>query len=538
MLNRLFSGFGGRRRAAERARAKGEVGAFLAEGAARYREHRLADAERCFLHVLARDPCNADALNLLGAIAHGRLDYESALDYYQSALRFAPGRAILHENAGLALGDLGRLDEALAAFRRALELDPGNARCGRNRLYLERAHPSVDEEECFSAHRAWAVRHVESRLPLPPVKGRCTDPDRRLRLAYLSGDFFAHAVSVFLEPLFAQRDRAAFELFCYRTVPEEDQVTQTYRSLADHWHDVFDLSDDALAQLIRSHEIDILVDLAGITEGSRAFAVGMRPAPVQIGYLGYLGSTGMSAIDHRITDAYADPPGHSERFHTEHLLRLPRTQWVYTPHPRMPEPQPVPDAGPVTFCSYHRLTKLHTAQLALWAELLARIPDSRLEMVDIPSDEVRERVLAPFLARGIAAERVVTHARLDRVGYWELIQRMHLALDAYPYNGGASTCDVLWMGVPVITRAGRHGFSRSGASILGVLGLPQLVATSDVELLAIAMRLAADRQELAALRRNLRERMSASPLRDPGGFMRDLESAYRHAWREYCTGTE
>jgi predicted O-linked N-acetylglucosamine transferase (SPINDLY family) len=534
MLSRLLSGWSGRRHAAAAQRTEHEVAALLAEGVALHHNDHLADAERRFLEVLIKDPRNAEALNLLGVVAHARLDYESALDYYQSALGIAPDTATFNENAGLALADLGRLDEALARHRRAHELDPGNTRCAANLLFLERVHPSANEQECFRAHLAWAARHAESRPRLPAVAGRCADPDRRLRLGYVSGDYFAHAVSVFLEPLFAHRDRTAFELYCYRTSHEDDEFTNRYRSLADHWDDVFALADDAFAELVRSHEIDILVDLAGITKGNRAAVIGRKPAPVQIGYLGYLGSTGIKAIDYRITDAFADPPGRSEHLHVEQLLRLPRTQWTYTPHSRMPEPLAAGNDGPVSFGSFHRLTKLHDAQLKLWAELLLRVPNARLELVDVPSDEVRDRVLAPFLARGISPNRIVTHPRLDRIRYWELVRRIHIGVDAYPYNGGASTCEVLWMGVPVVTRAGRHGFSRSGASILNVIGLPELVAESDAEYLEIAASLACDRQRLDDLRGSLRARMRSSPLLDAQGFMRDLEGAYRYAWRQYC----
>jgi len=540
MLSRLLSGWADRRRRGPRVPVGEGVEALLAEGVGLHRQDRLADAERCYLRVLAMDPRNADALNLLGAIAYARLEYETALDYFQSAAALAPAAALYHENVGLALGDLGRLDESLAALRRAHALDPASERIGANLLYLMRVHPGIDEEECFQAHRAWAAHHTETLPRLPLASGRCADPGRRLRLAYLSGDFRAHAVGAFLEPLFTHRDREAFEVFCYRTLREEDDRTARFRGLADGWHDAFDLADGAFAELIRAHGIDILVDLSGITRGHRAGALARKPAPVQIAYLGYLGSTGTSAIDYRITDAQADPSGHSERFHTERLLRLPRVQWAYTPDAAMPEPwsEPLlePGPGPIIFGSFHRRAKLHRDQLALWAELLARAPRTRIEIVDIASDDVRARVLEPFLARGVAPERIGTHARLERARYWELMRRTHLALDAYPYNGGATTCEALWMGVPVVSRAGRHGFSRSGASILNAIGLTELVAATDEEYLRIATQLATDGERLGALRRGLRDRMRASPLLDARGFMRDLEGAYRQAWRAHCAG--
>jgi predicted O-linked N-acetylglucosamine transferase (SPINDLY family) len=536
MLSRLLSGWTGRRRRDALAAAGESVDTLLAEGVRLHQQDRLAEAERCYLRAIAADPRNADASNLLGAIAYARLEYESALEYFETAASLAPTAAVYQENVGLALGDLGRLDESLAALRRAQALDPASERIGANLLYLMRVHPAVDEEECFQAHRAWATRHVESGPRLAPAAGRCADLERRLRIAYVSGDFRAHAVGAFLEPLFTHRDRDAFEVFCYRTLRAEDQRTARFRELADDWYDVFDLTDDAFAELIREHRIDILVDLSGITRGHRARALARKPAPVQIAYLGYLGSTATSAIDYRITDALADPPGHSERFHTERLLRLPRVQWAYMPDAAMREPLPEPDSGSITFGSFHRLAKLHGDQLALWAELLARVPGTRIEIVDVASADLRARVVEPFLARGVAPERVGTHARLERTRYWELMRRTHLALDAYPYNGGATTCEALWMGVPVVSRAGRHGFSRSGASILSAIGLPELVAASDVDYLRIGAALAADPERLGTLRRGLRDRMRASPLLDARGFMRDLEGAYRQAWRAHCAG--
>jgi predicted O-linked N-acetylglucosamine transferase (SPINDLY family) len=538
MLSRFLSGWAGRLGKSGPRHSEGEVEALLSKGMALQRRNHLAEAELCYLRILTTDPHNADALNLLGAAAYARLEHESALEYFQAALRLIPDAASYQENVGLALGDLGRLDESLAALRRAHELDPTSERIGANLLYLIRVHPAVDEEECFQAHRAWAARYTETLPRLPPATGRCADPGRRLRIAYVSGDFRAHAVGAFLEPLFTHRDREAFEVFCYRTLREKDDRTARFRGLADGWHDAFDLADDAFAELIRAHRIDILVDLSGITRGHRARALARKPAPVQIAYLGYLGSTATAAIDYRITDAHADPPRHSEQFHTERLLRLPRAQWAYTPDAAMPEPLSTPNPGPITFGSFHRLAKLHRDQLALWAELLARTPGTRIEIADIASDDVRARVLEPFLARAVAPERVGTHARLERARYWELMRRTHLALDAYPYNGGATTCEALWMGVPVVSRAGRHGFSRSGASILNAVGLPELVVASDADYLEVAAALAADRGRLGALRRGLRERMRASPLLDARGFMRDLEGAYRQAWRAHCAGGE
>jgi len=255
MLSRLLSGWTGRRGSNAPAPAGDDTETLLARGIGLHRQDRMAEAERCYLQVLAMDPRNADALNLLGAISYARLDHETALDYFQSAAALAPAAALYHENVGLALGDLGRLDESLAALRRAHELDPESERIGANLLYLMRVHPEIDEVECHLAHRAWAARHVDTVPRLAPATGRCADSERRLRIAYVSGDFRAHAVGEFLEPLFTHRNRDAFEVFCYRTLHAQDDRTERFRVLADGWHDVFELADDAFADLIRAHRI-------------------------------------------------------------------------------------------------------------------------------------------------------------------------------------------------------------------------------------------------------------------------------------------
>jgi predicted O-linked N-acetylglucosamine transferase (SPINDLY family) len=260
------------------------------------------------------------------------------------------------------------------------------------------------------------------------------------------------------------------------------------------------------------------------------------PAPVQISYLGYLASTGAQAIDYRITDARADPPGVADAWYTERLLRLPRSFWCFAPHADMPEPveRAAPDDAPLVFGAFNRLTKVRPALLQLWGQLLARVPDSELWILDVTSDEVHDRVVAAVAAAGVLPARIKTWSRLPAAPFWDRIRRADIALDTFPYNGGATTCECLWLGVPVVTRAGEMGFARSGASILGNAGLPELVAESDEQYLDIAAALAADRPRLRALQRGLRDRLRASPLLDAAGCMRDLEAAYRDVWRRAC----
>ncbi len=535
MLKAIFARLADPLRRDPRARAAA-VQAALEAGVQHARAKRNAEAERCFLEALRLEPRTPDALNLLGLLAFDRTHYDVALDYFREALRCGGEVADFERNLGMALQALGRDQEAEAAYRRALALAPQTLRFNVSLLFHLSQQAGTTPERLLAEHRACMARLLrdDQRLTVPPA--RFADPERRLRVGYLSGDFRMHAAAYFIEPLLVARDREAFEVFCYQTVSEADERTARMRPLADHWHDVSQLSDDALAALVFEHEVDVLVDLSGLTNGGRLHVVARKPAPVQISYLGYLSTTGVDAIDYRISDARADPPGAAERGHSEQLVRLPRSMWCFAPLDAMPAPVSRSDEtdAPIVFGSFNRLAKVRQEVLDLWARLLARVPGSELWLVDVPSDESHEQIRARLASAGIEATRIKTWGRLPPEPYWDLIRRADIALDTFPYNGGATTCECLWMGVPVVTRAGAMGFARSGASILGNVGLPELVAESDEQYVEVAVGLALDRSRLRGLQRGMRERLRASPLLDAAGFMRDLEAAYRSVWRDAC----
>jgi len=539
MLRGLVASLLGGRRRAPAAHAVA-VRAALEEGVAHARAKRNPEAERCFLEALRLAPNNPDALNLLGLLAFDRLHYDTALDYFREALRGGDAVADFNRNLGMALQALGRDEEAEAAYRKALALDPQGLRFNTSLLFHLSQQAGTAPEELLAEHRACMKRLLRDDPRLPIAPERLADPERRLRIGYLSGDFRAHAVAYFILPLLEARDREAFEVFCYHTHAEEDERTAEMRALSDHWHAVADLPDDALAALIQSHEIDILVDLAGLTDGNRVHVIARKPAPVQISYLGYLGTTGNDAIDYRITDARADPPGVADRAHSERLLRLPNSFWCFSPRDAMPAPLPRADDAEATivFGSFNRLAKVQPGMIRLWGQLLARVPGSEIWFADVPSDESHDRLVERLAEAGVAASRIKTRGRLPPEPYWDLIRRADIALDTFPYNGGATTCECLWLGVPVVSRAGAMGFARSGASILGAIGLPELVADSDGQYLEIAAGLAMDRRRLRELQRGLRERMRAAPMTNAAAFMRDLEGAYREAWRKACAAAD
>ena len=537
MLRTLFRSLRSAPRRADADADGARVNELLARAATALGEERYADAEAALLEARAREPGGTAALTLLGKLYMRRLQFDAALEYFDEALQHGGDRAPLHADRAGALLALGRYEGALAAARRAAALEPDSFVRAADVLFVLHQDPGVTPAELLSAHRNVAERFLDAIPRMTVPRSHCDDPERRLRIGYVSGDFRDHAVAFFIEPLLAQRDRAAFEVHCYQTMRKEDARTARWRSLADAWHDVTDASDEALAQAIADHRVDILVDLAGLTRGGRTLALARRPAPVQVSYLGYLGTTGCRAFDYRITDALADPPGEADRWHSERLIRLPRSLWCFSPWDGMPAPAARDDDARIVFGSFNRLTKLHPPLLGLWARLLERVAGSELWILDVPSEEAREALLGPFRAAGVAESRIVTLPRQLREAYWQTLRRADIALDPFPYNGGATTCECLWLGVPVVTKAGALGFARSGASILGNAGLPELVAESDEQYLDIAAGLAADRPRLRALQRGLRDRLRASPLLDAPGFMRELETAYRAMWRRACAET-
>jgi protein O-GlcNAc transferase len=532
VLRRLLRQLTHRGEAADAIRHERIRGLFTA-AVEHFRARRLAEAEACYREVLTFEAEEPDALNQLGVIALRRCSYDTALEFCDRAVAGDANRAQYHEVRALALASLGRCDESLAAYRRAQALAPEDMRLGANLLHLLDVHPTAPPEQTFREHRDWAARHFDAIAPIQRPE-RPRDPDRPLAIGYVSGDFCMHAAGFFIMPLLEASDGRAFTVTAYQTSAHVDELSGRMRERAARWRDVTRLSDDALAQQIVEDEIDILVDLAGISRDHRSAVFARRPAPVQITYLGYLGTTGLRTMDYRITDTHADPPEASDAVHTEKLLRLPRTQWCFEPPADAPAPLARGVEGPVVFGAFNRLMKANPRVLETWAEILARVPDSQLVMVDVPSERVRRELLSPFLLRGIAEARVATHGRLPRAQFRELLRRSHIGLDTFPYNGGATICEALWLGVPVVTRAGNHGFARTGASVLANVGLPDLVAQSDADYVDIAVALAAERARLAALQEGLRDRMRGSPLLDAPAFTRDLETAYRKVWHEYC----
>jgi predicted O-linked N-acetylglucosamine transferase (SPINDLY family) len=335
-----------------------------------------------------------------------------------------------------------------------------------------------------------------------------------------------------------RHDRDRLEVVFYSDVEAEDELTFRLRALADVWLRTAWLTNDELEERIRADRIDILVDLTGhTTGGARMPLFARKPAPVQVTWLGYLNTTGLDAMDYRISDGRACPDW-MDAYHSERVVRLPHCQWCYDPLGRWPEVGPLPagGGGPITFGSFNNLPKVVPEVLALWGLLLREVPDSRLIMLGAGLDQIGARFAGRLAAAGADPARVQFFDRMPLDRYFALHNSIDINLDSFPFTGGTTTFHSLWMGVPVVTLAGRHVASRGGASILHALGLPDLIADSERRYVEIAASLAADRPRLAKLRASLRQRLQRSELMNAARFTSALESAYREMWRTWCAG--
>ena len=488
---------------------------------------------RCFdaaLEAAGRQPRSlSNAAEMHRRAGH----FDIALRFSDEALAMAPLHAPALHIRALSLESCWRPEEARQAYRQAIAADPEFKRANSGYLFfLLRSGAPLDE--VLQAHRAWSARHFPAIEVEPHANS--ADPARKLRIGYVSADFRDHAAAAFIVPVLEGHNRSGFHVTCYSNNGRDDAETGKIRALSDAWCDVRPLKDAALAQRIRDDAIDILVDLSGLSVGNRLGTFALQPAPLQATWLGYPGTLGMAAVQYRLTDTFADPPG-VEPGYSESLVRM-RCLWCFKPPEVMPAVTPLPAlaAGHVTFVSPNSMLKLSTATVALWARLLREVEGARLILATVPQSQARARILAEFEKNAVDVERISFAENTTRSGFWRLLQGTDIALDSFPCNGGATTSETLWMGVPVITLPGSVFVSRAGLSLLNNAGFPEWVAGSEDRFIEIVKALATDLPGLARIRSSLRERLSASALLDQRGFVAELESHYRGMWREWCAG--
>lgn len=497
--------------------------------------NRLEEAATALEESLRLRPGNAEMRSNLGSVYQAQGALSQAEACYREALRLKPDLASGFDNLGSVLSAQGRHEEAIEVYRAGLARNPNDARAHSN-LLLTLNYLELDPFTVLEEHQKWGERHGRAFGTQSYTNG--PEPARRLRIGYVSPDFREHSVAYFIEPVFAAHDRSQFEFFCYSDVPRPDAITARLRSHVAQWRDTAGWSDQRVAEQVTADRIDILVDLAGHTAGNRMGVFARKPAPLQVTYLGYPNTTGLTTIDYRITDAVADPFG-QEAYYREKLLRLPGCFLCYRPPEEAPDvgPLPLEQNGYVTFGSFNNLAKLQPLVLDAWAQLLKSVPGSRL-LIKNPSlrdADTRNRLAAIFEERRAENGRVrlLGSTRTTRE-HLAVYNQIDVALDTFAYNGTTTTCESLWMGVPVVSLTGRTHSGRVGATLLGAAGLSDWVAASTEEYIQKAAHLGNDPVSLGALRAGLRDRLRHSPLCDQGRFTRELEIELRRIWRSWC----
>ena len=493
-----------------------------------------------YREALARKPNWAELRYDLGNTLWQKGRIDEAIAEYRTCLRDRPDFAPAFNNLANALKDDGLLDESLECFARAEALAP-NAAVGSNLLYTAHFHPIYDAKMLLAAHRAWNARYA---APLAKdIRPHANDrsPDRALRIGYSSPNFRGHSVGLLIFPLLKHHDRENFQVYCYSDTPTKDQTTEAIRSTATCWRDTAALPDEQLAEQVRADRIDILVDLTLHMANNRMLTFARKPAPVQITYLGYASTTGLDSVDYRISDRFLDPPAAGgqptaiEDAYTEQTVCLPGPYWCFDPRTEQPPVNSSPAAarGYVTFGCLNNFCKVNEPLLELWAQIMSASANSHILIVAPPGD-ARGRVAQFMAGRGIDASRVEFADIVERSLYLQSYHRIDLCLDTFPYNGGTTTLEATWMGVPTISLSGQTAVSRGGLTILSHLGLSESATSSREKYVRAAVELAADRDKLARMRNELRERMRNSPLMDGRSFARDFEAAYRQMWRIWC----
>ncbi|MGD0088971.1 MAG: FkbM family methyltransferase [Planctomycetota bacterium] len=481
------------------------------------------------------DPDFPDCHNNIGVVHKMQYRFAQAIECFRRAVQLNPEFGEAYSNWGTVVRDQGDNEGALVLFTKSVELKP-RSDLASNVLFTLNCQPRGDAAEIAAAHKEWGARWAPASQARQ-AHANAADPDRKLRIGYVSPDLRSHSVAYFFEPILEAHDPAKVELFAYAEVLKPDFVTARLKHRFKEWRSTLGLNDQEMAGLVSQDRIDILVDLAGHTAYNRLPAMGLKPAPVQVTYLGYSNTTGMTMMDYRLTDALADPPA-LQALYSEELVRLPNCFLCYRPPEGTLAVAASPAArGQVTFGSFNAAHKVNYRAIALWARILKALPSARLflKCFSLADEGVREKYRAHFAGQGLGRDRVELLAfEPDRTHHLSLYGEVDIALDPFPYNGTTTTCEAAWMGVPTITLTGDRHVSRVGTSILSCLGLQELVAATEEEYVAKAVALAGDLSRLGNLRATLRQRMAASPLCDAAGFTHALECAYRAMWQRWC----
>ena len=493
-------------------------------------------ADACHRAAVALKPDYAEAYSNLGNARTDQGQLHDAAIAYDFAIRINPDYAEAYYNLANVLKDMGRIAEAVAAYKTSIRLRPDYAEAHSNLLMSVHYQEGIDGWEILAAARQFAARFEK----VPPVFGNVATISRRLRIGYVSGDFRRHPVGFFLSDVLANHDRLAVEVFCYTNNTVADDMTSRLRGAADHWRSLVGVSDQQALEQVMADRIDILVDLSGHTAHGCLPLFAGKPAPVQVSWLGFWGTTGLSAMDYILSDEVTIPFG-EEPFYIERVFRLAGSRFCYKPPDYAPSPAaepPLRRLNHVTFGSFNNLTKVGPEVVRLWADVMQAVPGSRLllKWKSMADGSVRRRLSDDFAAAGVEPDRLELRCASPHAAMLGEYADIDIALDPFPFSGGLTSCEALWMGVPVVTWPGERAPSRQTFGFLQVLGLTKWAAASAKDYIAIAVALASDAGHLADLRQSLRRRMAASALCDGPAFTRRLEGAYRQMWRQWCDG--
>jgi len=486
------------------------------------------EAIMAFHAAVKMDPSNVSYLNNLGAAALELGLNTEALECFEQAVEKNPKLPTARNNIGNLLKDRARGMDALPQYRKSMELNSDDRDAPSNYLLCHMYIPNMDPKLVFEEHKKWGVSTTK-KFP-PAFKFKPREVGAKIRVGFLSADLCHHPVAHFIEPIFRGYDRELFEFVAYGDQRKSDEFSARFAKQVDLWRETSSYDDRALAKLIHEDRVDILFELAGHTAYNRLGVFALKPSPVQVSYLGYPGTTGLPTIDFRITDAFADPQGTTEHLHTEKLIRVPECAWCFEPDASAPEVEPLPALknGFVTFGCFNNMAKLNPSLFETWAEILLRVPGShlRLKARTLTDDGVRKELKSYFTERGIEEDRLDFFGHTKKIAdHLNHYHSVDIALDSFPYHGTTTTCEAMWMGCPVVTRAGKTHVSRVGVSLLSAVGLQEFITDTREAYIEKAVALAAQTDRLQELRSGMRERMRQSVLMDEKRFVTGFETA-------------
>ena len=497
---------------------------------------RPAEAEACYRSAIALAPGYVEAHANLGMALRQEGRIGEAIACHRRVVELRPESAYAHWHLGNSLAAAGRIEEGVAVTRRALALDPGHALAHTNLIFALNFDARLGLAELQAERRRWQDQHAQRFAAAIRQHPNALEPERRLRIGYVSAHFNRQTASYAFGGVLLEHDPEQVELVCYSDTAREDEFTRRFRARARLWRSILGRPDDEVAELIRADGIDILVDLVGHMDGHRLLVFARKPAPIQITAWGEPTGTGLATMDYLLADPVLVPPG-ARHLLSERVFDLPCFLGYWVPDAR-PEPGPLPALarGEFTFGSFNRLAKLTPATLKGWAQILRRVPAARLllKAVELGDAEEQARVRATLAQDGVAGERVAFLGRTARSAHFAAYQTLDLALDPFPHGGGMTTLDALWMGVPVVSWAGATISSRLAAASLTALGLADFVAPDREAYVELAVAKAGDLGALARLRATLRARLAKSEFGDPARYARAVETAYRAMWRRWC----